>query len=80
MTTITEDTAFDMEAYKALVIAKGLELYALTRLKPNRAYTPTAMLAAANRITGHNYRRGQHTAAAVGLREWVERRVKERSE
>jgi hypothetical protein len=78
MTTITQDTPLDVEGYRALTIAKALELYAKTGMKVNRAYTPTAMLKAANEITGHTYRRGQHTAAALALREWVERRVTER--
>ena len=54
----------DPELYRMVVIAAGLRLYARTGLKPNRAYTPTAMLKAATTITGANYKRGQYLLAA----------------
>lgn len=62
-----------MKVYTALVIASALDLYAKTGLRVNRAYTPTAMLAKANELTGHVYRRGQYAAAAAGLRELADR-------
>jgi len=58
-----------VNAYRAIVIASALELYAKTGIKANRAYTPTAMIKAANEMTGHVYRRGQYVAAALALRE-----------
>lgn len=62
-----------IEIYRATAIASGLRLYARTGMKPNRAYTSTAMIAAANEITGHVYRRGQYLMAAQALTEWAQR-------
>jgi hypothetical protein len=67
----------DPEIYRAIVIANALDFYAKTRRKVNSSYTPTNMIKAANTITGHTYRRGQYTAAALALREFAERRMKE---
>lgn len=67
MTVIT-----NMPLYRAIVIKSALELYAKSGIQANRAYTPTAMLKAANDITGHHYRRGQHAMAALGVGEWIE--------
>lgn len=44
--------------YRAIAIAKGCKLYARTGIKPNRAWTPTAMLKAVADITGTTYKRG----------------------
>lgn len=65
-----------VEVFRARVIANGLRLYARTGMKPNRAYTPTAMIKAANEITGHVYCRGQYEAAAAALDEWATRQHK----
>ena len=40
--------------------------------KPNRAWTPTAMLAAASKITGRTYKRGQCELAAADLKRWAD--------
>lgn len=55
--------------YQALVIAKALEIYANTGMKVNRAYTPTAMLKMAEKITGKNFKRGDYLRAAQAIRE-----------
>lgn len=74
-------TAFEgkgaVNVYRATALAAALRLYAKTGMKVSRAYTPTAMLKAANEITGHVYRRGQYAAAAEGLKEWADRKVAE---
>ena len=54
-------------AFRAKTIAVALELYAKTGIKVNRAYTPTAMLAAAAEITGQPYKRGQYVQAAADI-------------
>ncbi len=59
--------------FQAVTLASALRLYAKTGMKPNRAYTPARMLATANELTGHNYRRGQYEAAAAALVELAER-------
>jgi hypothetical protein len=58
--------------FRAIVIANGLRLYARTGIKPNRAYTPTAMLKAASGITGKAYKRGQYAQAAADVSAWAE--------
>lgn len=52
----------------ALITLKGaLKLYDATGMKPNRAYTPTNMLAAAGKATGKTYKRGQFKQAIADL-------------
>lgn len=58
-----------MKVYTATVLASGLRLYAKTGMKPNSAWTPTAMIRKANELTGHVYRRGQYNMAAAALTE-----------
>lgn len=61
--------------FRAATIATGLRLYAKTGMKPNRAYTPSAMLKAANEILGRAgkqaFKRGQYVQAADALTIWV---------
>jgi hypothetical protein len=61
-----------VSCFAAFALASGLRLYAKTGLRPNRAYTPSAMLAAASRITGKRYKRGQHELAAADVQRWAE--------
>jgi hypothetical protein len=58
--------AVDVFQYK--VIAGALDLYAKTGMKVARNYTPTAMLAKANELTGLTFKRGQYALAAEALR------------
>jgi len=53
----------DPNLYRALAIAKALKLYDNIGMKVNKAYTPTAMLRSAARITGNNYKRGEYMKA-----------------
>lgn len=57
--------------FRAVTIASGLRLYAKTGIKPNRSWTPTAMLAAATGITGKPYKRGQFLIAADDVDLWA---------
>lgn len=70
-------TGTGVSVFQARTIAAGLRLYAETGIKPNSAYTPTNMIRVANRITGHNYRRGQYKAAAAALDEYADKVAKE---
>jgi len=58
--------------YRAVAIKHGLKLYAATGMKPNRAWTPTAMLATAGQITGKAYKRGQFQQAIADLDAWLQ--------
>jgi hypothetical protein len=57
--------------YRATAIEHGLRLYAKTGMKPNRAWTPSAMLQAATGITGKPYKRGQYVKAADDVKAWA---------
>lgn len=61
-----------VEVYRAAVIASGLRLYAATGMKPNRAYTPSAMMRAARSITGRAFKARDYEGAAAALSEWVQ--------
>lgn len=61
-----------VQVYRALAIASALRLYARTDMKANRAYTPSAMLAAAAQITGRAFKRGQYLEAADALKSWAD--------
>lgn len=58
-----------VEVFRLYTIAAGLKMYAEAKIMPNRHWTPTRMLKAANAATGHNYRRGQYTFAAAACLE-----------
>lgn len=48
--------------FALMTLKHGIALYAQTGMRPSRAYTPTAMKAAAERATGKKYNRGDwHT-------------------
>lgn len=49
------------------VLASGLRLYAKTKMIPNRSYTPTRMLKAAETYTGQTFKRGEYLKAADAL-------------
>src|SRR4051812_28662227 len=58
--------------FRAIALRSGLRLYAKTGMRPNRMWTPTAMLQAATGYTGQKYRRGQHEKAAADLTLWID--------
>lgn len=53
-----------VNVYVAVALKHGLLLYHRTGMKPNRAWTPTAMLRKASEITGKRYKRGDYERAA----------------
>lgn len=63
---------YNPAVFQAVVLAKALDLYARTGLQANRAYTPKAMLATAERITGHKFHGRRYAEAADTLRTWAE--------
>jgi hypothetical protein len=50
-----------------ITVAHGMKLYAKTGMKPNRAYTPTAMLKFASEKLGRKFKRTQMLEAAEAL-------------
>lgn len=57
--------------FAAIALRRGLLLYAKSKMLPNRMWTPTRMLEAATRTTGHAYKRGQYAEAAKDLADWI---------
>ena len=61
-----------VDTYRAIALRSGLHLYMKTKMKPNRAWTITAMLRAAGQITGETYRRGDYIRAIRDLTAWLD--------
>ena len=59
--------------YQAIALRTALRLYAATGMRVNRAWTPTAMLRTAGRISGTTRSRGQYMEAADDLQSWIDR-------
>lgn len=53
--------------FQMVVVARGIELYLKTGMKPSSMWTPSNMLQTASRITGKNYKRSQLRLAASDL-------------
>lgn len=53
--------------YQRLVLAAALRLYAKTGIKANRSYTPKAMMAMAERLTGQRFAPRDYLGAAEAL-------------
>jgi hypothetical protein len=62
-------TGSGVDVMRAAVIASGLRFYAKTGMKPNRAYTPRAMIEAAQSMTGRKYKARDYERAAADLSE-----------
>lgn len=60
-----------VDKIQATILASALEMYHKTKIKVNRAYTPSNMLATATNITGKKFKRGQYLEAAKALREYA---------
>ena len=70
MTTFVREQG--VETFRAISLKAGLRLFAKTGMKPNRAWTPTAMLKTAGTITGKVYKRGQYDLAVADLDAWIQ--------
>ena len=68
----TSFTGKGVNVFAMAVVASGLKLYARTGIRPNRAYTPKAMMQAASRRTGKKYKARDYIGAANDLSELVQ--------
>jgi len=59
--------------FAAVTLRSAIKLYVNTGLKANRAYTASAMAAAAGRVTGKKYKTSKPslTEACADLTEWI---------
>lgn len=62
-----------VEVFRAKAIKAGITMWAKTGMRPNRHWTPTAMIQAAGRITGKTYRVNKKSAEliAADLEIWI---------
>jgi hypothetical protein len=58
--------------FAAATLRTAIGFYIKTKMQVNRAYTPTAMRAAAGRITGKSYKRSELAKAEADLSIWIE--------
>lgn len=61
-----------VKLFRTMTLRNALSMYQKTKMKPNRAWTPTAMLNLAGHICGKTYKRGQYQAAIDDLTVWIE--------
>ena len=67
----------DPHVYQALAVASGLRLFAQTKIRANRQWTPANMMSTATRITGKQFKPRDYLAAADALQEWAHQRKKD---
>jgi hypothetical protein len=58
--------------FSATTLRGAIGFYLKTKMKVSRLHTPTAMLAAASRITGKPYKRTQLAQAQADLTTWID--------
>jgi hypothetical protein len=68
---MTTFTGTGVQVYRAAVIKSGLKLYLKTGMKPNRAYTPSAMMRVASEITGKKFKARDYAGAVAALEDWI---------
>lgn len=61
-----------VSVFQALALASGLRLYAKTGMKPNRAWTPGAMLRTAAALTGKTFKARDYLGAAEALKAFAD--------
>ena len=68
MTTFTGD---QVSVFAMITLKSALSLYAKTGMKVNRAYTPTAMMRTASRMTGRTFKARDYAGAIAALEEAI---------
>lgn len=70
MTAFTGKAGVD--TFIAISLKSGLSLYAKTGMRPNRMWTPKAMMAKASEITGQKFKARDYAGAIEALGTWIE--------
>lgn len=70
--TMAMITGDQIPVFVASTLRSGLKLYAATGIKPNRMWTPKAMMAKASEITGKKFKARDYAGAQAALTEWIE--------
>lgn len=60
-----------VSTYVAIAVKSGLKLYAKHRIRPNAAWTPTAMMRKASEITGESFKPRDYLGAVHALEKWI---------
>jgi hypothetical protein len=71
----TSFTGNGVNLFAASALRSGLRMYARCGMRPNRAWTPSAMLLKAGQLTGRTFKRGQYDEAVQALTELLEAQV-----
>ena len=58
--------------YQIIILKHALKIYKDTGMKVNEAYTPTAMLRTAEKLTGKTFKRRQYQEAINALEEMID--------
>lgn len=66
-------TGEEVGVFAMITLKSALSLYAKTGMKVNRAYTPTAMMRTASRMTGRKFKARDYAGAIVALDECIKR-------
>lgn len=66
-------TGEEVSVYAMITLKSALSLYAKTGMKVNRAYTPTAMMRTASRMTGKTFKARDYAGAIAALEECIKR-------
>jgi hypothetical protein len=70
-TMVTFEGKQGVQTYRAIALKHGLALFVKTGMRPNSAWTPSAMLRTAGEITGRTYKRGRYQEAITDLESWI---------
>lgn len=60
-----------VSVFRAIVLANGLRMYGRTGIKPNRMWSPSRMINAAEEITGKKFKKRDYEGAANAVDEWI---------
>lgn len=71
MVTFVDD---QVSVFAMITLKSALSLYAKTGMKANRAYTPTAMMRTASRMTGKKFKARDYAGAIAALEEVIKER------
>lgn len=66
-------TGDQVGVFAMITLKSALSLYAKTGMKANRAYTPTAMMRTASRMTGRTFKTRDYAGAIAALDECIKR-------
>ena len=68
-------TGSAVDTFVASSLRTGLRMYAQCGMRPNRQWSPSAMLARAGQITGKTFKRGDYAGAIAALSAYIDSAV-----